>query len=291
MTQGENVLCNSNTNISQLSPCNHEEADTQLFVHVKHAAANGCKKVIISSTDTDVVVLGVAAFERLGVEKLWIGFGRSKDFRWLPVHELSNSLGPRVAALPFFNAFSGCDTVSAFPGKGKKSAWQTWEVFPDVTDVFARLSKRPNSIEDTDIDLIEAFVCIMYDRSTATFAVNEARFELFARKQRPYDAIPPTRGALLEHTKRAAFQGGHVWAQTDVCIQQVPSPEHWGWTKENDIDNWKPKWTLLLAVASSCQELVKCGCKKPSCVGNCKCYRSGLPCTGLCTCNCQFDNF
>ena len=24
-------------------------------------------------------------------------------------------------------------------------------------------------------------------------------------------------------------------------------------------------------------------------VGNCKCYRSGLSCTGLCTCNCQID--
>ena len=123
--------------------------------------------------------------------------------------------------------------------------------------------------------------------TTTTFAVNEARFELFARKQRPYDAIPPTRGALLEHIKRAAYQSGHVWAQAELCIQQVPSPEHWGWMKDND--SWKPKWTSLPAVAASCQELLKCGCKKSSCVGNCKCYRSGLPCTGLCTCNCQID--
>lgn len=107
--------------------------------------------------------------------------------------------------------------MSAFCGKGKKSAWQTWEVFPDVTDVFSRLSMRPNTIEDMDI--IEAFVCIMYDRTTVTFAVNEARFELFAKNQRPYDAIPPTRGAILEHTKRAAYQGGHVWAQTDYAFK------------------------------------------------------------------------
>ena len=72
--------------------------------------------------------------------------------------------------------------------------------------------------------------------------------------QLPYDAIPPTRYALLKHNKRAASQGGHVWAQTDICIPQVPSPEHWGWMKENDNDRWKPKWTSLPVVVALCQE-------------------------------------
>ena len=56
------------------------------------------------------------------------------------------------------------------------------------------------------MEIIEAFVCIMYDRGTDTFAVNEARLQLFARKQRSYDAIPPTLDALMEHTKRAVYQ-------------------------------------------------------------------------------------
>ena len=43
------------------------------------------------------------------------------------------------------------------------------QVFPDARDVFTRLSKRHD-----------------------TFAVNNARLELFAKKQRSYDAIPPT---------------------------------------------------------------------------------------------------
>ncbi|XP_050716676.1 uncharacterized protein LOC126998691 [Eriocheir sinensis] len=38
--------------------------------------------------------------------------------------------------------------------------------------------------------------------------VNEARLDLFARKQIPYEAIPPTRAALLQHTKRSAYQAG-----------------------------------------------------------------------------------
>ena len=41
----------------------------------------------------------------------------------------------------------------------------------------------------------------MYDRSSAATGVDEARLHMFARKQRPYDSIPPTQAALREHAK------------------------------------------------------------------------------------------
>ena len=90
-----------------------------------------------------------------------------------------------------------------------KSAWQTWQVFPDAKDVhvFIRLSNRPDSPLETDMEIIEAFVCIMYDRGTNTFAVNKTRWELFARKHRSYDAVLPTLDALMEHTKRLIYIG------------------------------------------------------------------------------------
>ena len=40
--------------------------------------------------------------------------------------------------------------------------------------------------------------------------VNNARLDMFARKQRPYQAIPPTRSALLQHVKLASYQAGCV---------------------------------------------------------------------------------
>ena len=138
-------------------------------------------------------------------------FGRNKDFRWLPIHDISNDLGIRGVGLPFFHAFTGCDIVSAFCGKGKKSSLQTLGVFQDGTDVFTRLSRRPHSLLETDMEIIEAFVCIMSDRGTDTFALNKARLEMFARKHWSYDAILPLLDALMEYTKRAVYQGGHVW--------------------------------------------------------------------------------
>ena len=102
VTQGENVLCNNNIDLSGLCPCNHEEADTRLFVHLKHAAIQVLKTSLVVSTDTDVVVLAISMFAKLEIDKLWIVFGKGKDLRWIPIHEISNALGPRALGLPFF---------------------------------------------------------------------------------------------------------------------------------------------------------------------------------------------
>ena len=71
---------------------------------------------------------------------------------------------------------------------------------------------------------VEQFVVIMYDQSNTTCKVDKACFDLFARKQRPHDAIPPIQSALKVHVKRALFQAGHVWVQSTLTEQQFPSP-------------------------------------------------------------------
>jgi len=38
---------------------------------------------------------------------------------------------------------TGCDTVSAFKGKGKKPAWEAWQVPEDVTDAFCVPCESP----------------------------------------------------------------------------------------------------------------------------------------------------
>ena len=124
----------------------------------------------------------------------------------------------------------------------------------------------------------------MYDRSSTAKHVDEARLELFARKQKSYEAIPPTQAALLQHTKRAAFQAGCIlWSQSTVCQPETESPADWGWVQKGNM--WQIYWTTLAPIAESCQQLTKCGCKT-DCCGRCKCYRFGLKCTALCSCKC-----
>ena len=65
-----------------------------------------------------------------------------------------NALGPRALCLPFAHPFTGGDTVSAFRGKGIRTAWQAWKIFDYATDKFVRLSEKPVSIGDQDMECI-----------------------------------------------------------------------------------------------------------------------------------------
>ena len=70
--------------------------------------------------------------------------------------------------------------VSVDRCKGKKSAWQTWNVSEDVTETFKKLSNCPQEVSDDDLQKLENFVVLMYDRSSAASCVNAARLDHFA---------------------------------------------------------------------------------------------------------------
>ncbi|XP_014664507.1 PREDICTED: uncharacterized protein LOC106806883 [Priapulus caudatus] len=115
----------------------------------ENAAREGYTKVSIRTVDTDVLVLAVTAAQRLNITELWDAFGAGKSFRHLAAHEMARALGPeRCIALPMFHSFTGCDTVSSFGGRGKKTAWDTWTTFDDVTRAFCVLAATPEAIED-----------------------------------------------------------------------------------------------------------------------------------------------
>lgn len=160
---------------------------------------------------TDVVALAVSKRQDIVVDELWIAFGTGKPFKYLAIHDIAAHLGPqKTKALPVLHALTGCDTVSFLSGKGKRTAWDTWSVFPAVTDVLADLSSVPESIPDDYMPLIEKFVVLLDSRTTTTLTVNEARQQLFSKKSKTIENIPPAQAALLQHTKRAVYQAGHV---------------------------------------------------------------------------------
>ena len=64
--------------------------------------------------------------------------------------------------------------------KGKKSAWLTWDVCEKVSESFTRLSHCPSGVSDGDMQKLETFAVLMYDRSRASSGVDEASLDLFA---------------------------------------------------------------------------------------------------------------
>ncbi len=281
-TYHTDVLCNKARDLSGLAPCTHEEADSRVLLHVEDATKQGHTKISIRTVDTDVLVLAVTTAQRLDIPELWVAFGTGKHFRFIPAHDVASALGAdRCIALPMFHAFTGCDTVSCFGGRGKRTAWETWRSYNDVTPAFSALASTPEGI-DQWLEPLERFVVLLYDRTNGLGSVNQARKYLFTQKSRTINNIPPTKASLMQHTKRAAYQAGHCWGQMMIAAPELPSPSDWGW-KKNDNNGWEVFWTTLPEATHACRELLRCSCKK-GCKWHCKCIKAALPCTALCHC-------
>ena len=130
-----------------------------------------------------------------------------------------------------------------------------------VDPVLCALKASPEIITEESLAVMERFVVLLYDRTSSLMKVNEARQEPFCKKSREFDSIPPTKGALGQHIRRAVLQGAHTWCQTLLCQPALPSPADWGWQRQ--ARRWSPYWTTLKQTKDTCYELIHCGCKTP----------------------------
>ena len=226
LTEGSDVICSQSRNLKNLAPCNHEEADTRIMLHIADAYKQGYTKILVRTVDTDVVVIAISLLAHINLEELWVACEVGKYFRYVPVHEIATSLGPHKSlALPLFHAFTGCDTVSQFHHIGKKTAWKTWNNHEKFTDVFLKLADAPQELTEEDINSMEEFTVLLYDSTTTIKSVDDLRLVLFTQKGRQMLDLPPTKSALEQHIKRAVLQGGFYWSSTTSPTRVLPSAD------------------------------------------------------------------
>ena len=103
------------------------------------------------------------------MEEPWVEFIVGVNRQWIAVHRLAHSLSlPECGAFPSWYALTGCNTVSFFHGKEKRSIWETWKCYPDATEVFLALSSPVDGVlSDNSISAIERFICPMYGKTTS----------------------------------------------------------------------------------------------------------------------------
>jgi hypothetical protein len=121
---------------------------------------------------------------------------------------------------------------------------------------------------------------MLYDSKASS--VKDLRWQLYSRKQAEGENLPPTMGALMEHIKRAHYLA-MVYRRNLVSIQDLPSPDHYGWKFNVDRGVYEPVMTLIPPAPSALINLVKCNCKK-GCTKNCSCAKNILSCTEMCGC-------
>ena len=152
----------------------------------------------------------------------------------------------------------------------------------DLTEVFNDLLDDPTllTMDSYYMKMLESFVVLQYSSTCNASSLNEARTRLFSKKLRGLDAIPPTKNAYFQHTKRSLLQASFIWAQSDRLVMQLPSFSSWGWWYDAVKKIWRPFWTDLEDASKSCRILVHCQCKV-ACTGNCSCSKAGMRCSNF----------
>lgn len=258
----------------------HEEADGRLLLHAAHAAAAGYTEIVICSEDTDVFILCLAFSEQINVP-LFQRCGTQTRTRLVDIGKISSAVGSDVCkALIGMHAFTGCDTVSAFAGKGKLRVLEILKSSNRVKESLKQLGESWVVSSELQANL-EELVCLWYASKPGTSDVNQLRYNLFCSRKGETEShqLPPCKDSLTKHVQRANFQAA-IWKRSLQADPQTPSPVGNGWKIESGhlaID-----WMDGLPAPQAVLDLLSCKCTRTCKLPSCVCLMNGLKCTDMC---------
>ena len=255
-----------------------EEADTRLLLHAKQPSA-GHEAVIIVSEDTDVVVLCLA-FQN-DIANVYIRCGTKTRSRYIDIKKIATSLGANICTgLIGLHSFTGCDTVSAFGGRGKLAGLKLISKEGPLQRAMISLGQHWDLTPDLFIHLQE-FTCKLYSPQSTTTQVNDLRYQLFRLKKGDIESgqLPTCEDALYLHAKRANYQAA-IWRRTMENHPHIPAPQGHGWSEEDG--HVTLKWMEGSPAPDVVLELMACACNKECKLPKCQCLAYGIKCTPAC---------
>ena len=183
-------MCNGSDNL--MADSDHEEADTRIVLHVIDSLQEGATKILIRTVDTDVIVILIGQFHNIIDQyhnaQLWVAFGTGKNFYYYSINSICETLGrlksPLSPSISRIYRIRRHDTTSSFFGKTKKSGWNTWEAYPEVSTAFLHMTENAFdevSLTSSHFLLLQRFTVLLYDK-TSNLESDEARLDLFCKK-------------------------------------------------------------------------------------------------------------
>ena len=287
-------LINKERFISQLV-CNFKTAGIRTFtatddadVHIVRTAIDihekNKKQDVVVGQDVDLLVLLIALTpDAMDIRMLKKGNSIVKD-KFYSTKDLQNSdlVTDCKKSILFIHAFSGCDTTSAFYGKGKLQALQLIKSntdLQDIPDVFNNPYSKYDDIERAG----ERFIKALYSNTKNEESnLNAMRYICFNKLVSQASAavvlskLPPTIEAARQHSRRTFYQV-QTWRGNSL------KPSDWGWKLINK--SLVPIYTTKGPAPEKIVSLIACGCNK-GCGKRCKCAQTNLRCTTMCK-NCR----
>ena len=258
-----------------------EEADTRLLLHAKHAAESGMEAVVVTAEDTDVMVICLGFSSKIACP-IFQKCGTKNRTRFNDIGKLSNALGESFCeALIGMHAFTGCDTVSAFCGRGKAMMMKLMRSNQEHQEVFRELGSSWSLSNDL-FSRLQKMTCHMYRASSQTAEVNSLRYQLFCAKRGELDSsqLPPCEDCLFMHSLRANYQAC-IWRR---CLQAnlvPPHPKLNGWKLDED-GGLSVDWMRGPPAPEAVLDLLTCNCVRSCKLPSCTCLTNGLRCTDMC---------
>ena len=270
---------NTNIDINGLE-AKHEEADTRAVLHCIKSKSTA---IVVSSRDTDILVLLVANFHLMSCQQLWMKAGTARKRKYIPVHDIVAKLQMKsqvLQLLPAFHALTGSDSTSYIAGHTKKKCW---DVFLQHNCLLKGLG-ADTVLTDHTVQAAEVFFCKVYGAMNAE-NIDKVRSSMFV-KGMSIESLPPTRDSLYFHIQRSHYQA-LVWRQAHLQHPVLPPPETMGWKLEGT--SLIPRLSSLPPIPVACEELItctcttgcktaRCSCKPNPCIASCKCRKSSDTC-------------
>ncbi|XP_072153362.1 uncharacterized protein [Bemisia tabaci] len=254
-----------------------DDADTLIVNKAISVVRETNKQVAIVGEDIDLLVLMVALTPAPSdVPLLKPGKGKNAA-QIFSANELQTSNANLKKSILFIHAVSGCDTTSAFRGKGKGTFIKLLEKCAEVS----RIAEKFNEIDCTQEELCQAgeqLVLLLYGAKKSVTALNKCRFQCFNRalaRQKTevkLQTLPPTSDACKQHFLR-------VYYQVQLWRGRKLNPKEWGW-KSSEL-GLLPVPMLNPPAPQELLQIISCTCSK-GCSNRCSCKRAGLPCSDIC---------
>ena len=214
---------------------------------------------------------------------MYIKCGSKTRTRYIHVSRLANIIGKEVcSALLGYHAYTGCDTVSAFSGRGKVGPFKILVGNVKFQKAFTELGTNW-SLSAELLKCLEEFTCRIYAAKSDIPDVNEMRYQLFRSKNGDVESgqLPPCRDCLKLHAIRANYQTA-IWKRSLEVQPNIPSPADCnGWVLDDDAQ-LQINWMAGSPAPDVVLEFLSCKCKQRCVYPSCTCLTNGLKCTESC---------
>ena len=165
-----------------------------------HALENGQSRVEIRTVDTDVVVLLIGKFFDLQAKyplvDIWVAFGVGKHFQYIHVNSVCGKLGKdQSESFLLSTPFRAVIQLRHFVERARNLLYKHGDPSLRPLKRFLHVQQNPFvavNYSSPHFKTLERLTVLMYDKRSTFHSVNAARRELFSKKGRTIEKIPPT---------------------------------------------------------------------------------------------------